>query len=78
MDDPGRAEKLADPATMGLVLGWIRSAVGRSPVEERLVVEVYRRIAHDCPRWLRTAPVLVQLKSLTVITLLEHDRGQPA
>lgn len=78
MDDPGREAKLADPATMGMVLGWVRSAVGRSPEEESLVAEVYRRIAHDCPRWLRKAPVLVQLKSLTVITLLEHNRGQRA
>jgi len=78
MAQPSRAEELADTVTMALVLGWIRSALGPSPVEDELVAEVYRRVAHDCPRWLRAAPLRLQLKSLTVITLLNHDRGQPA
>lgn len=71
-------DDLADPATMALVLGWIRSALGTTPAEESLVAEVYRRVIHDCPRWLRGAPLSLQLKSLTVITLLEHRRSQPA
>lgn len=76
--DVGRADQLADTATMGLVLSWIRSALGASPVEDELVAEVYRRAAHDCPRWLRAAPLQLQLKSLTVITLLDHQRADPA
>ncbi len=78
VDEPSRAEALADTATMALVLGWIRSALGSSPVEDELVADVYRRMAHDCPRWLRAAPLTLQLKSLTVITLLEHQRAHPA
>ncbi|MDQ4038364.1 MAG: hypothetical protein M3313_08455 [Actinomycetota bacterium] len=77
MDDSSRVEELADAATMALVLGWIRSALGQSPVEDELIAEVYRRAAHDCPRWLRTAPLHLQLKSLTVITLLKHNRAHP-
>jgi hypothetical protein len=77
MEESGRVEELADPATMALVLGWIRAALGPSPVEDELVAEVYRRVAHDCPRWLRTAPLRLQLKSLTVITLLDHNRAHP-
>ncbi|MDQ3476854.1 MAG: hypothetical protein M3492_11115 [Actinomycetota bacterium] len=78
MGQPGWAEDLADAATMALVLGWIRSALGPSPVEDILVSEVYRRVSQDCPRWLRTAPLRLQLKSLTVITLLDYQRGHPA
>ncbi len=63
---------------MALVLGWIRSSLGPSPVEDSLVSEVYRRVSQDCPRWLRTAPLRVQLKSLTVITLLDYRRTHPA
>lgn len=63
---------------MGLVLGWIRAALGHTPAEDHLVTEVYRRVAHDCPRWLRVAPLTLQLKSLTVITLLQHSRQQSA
>lgn len=77
MDESGRVDDLADPATMALVLGWIRSALGPIPDEDLLVTEVYRRVAHDCPSWLRKAPLRLQLKSLTVITLLNHSRGQP-
>lgn len=61
---------------MGMVIGWIRAAVGHIPAEDHLVTEVYRRVAHDCPRWLRAAPLSLQLKSLTVITLLHHGRRQ--
>lgn len=75
MAERGRTEELADTATMALVLGWIRSALGPSPVEDTLVAEVYRRASHDCPRWLRAAPLRLQLKSLTVITLLDYERG---
>lgn len=78
MEEPGRAEELADTATMALVLGWIRSALGPSPGEDELVAEVYRRVAHDCPQWLCAAPLQLQLKSLTVITLLDHNRAHPA
>ena len=74
MADPGRAEQLADAATMALVLGWIRSALGSSPDEDGLVAEVYRRATADLPRWLRGTPLLLQLKSLTVITLLDYNR----
>lgn len=74
----GRSEDLADPATMALVLGWIRSAVDPLQDVDGLVAEVYRRVVHDCPRWLVAAPLQVQLKSLTVITLLNHHRGQLA
>ncbi|MBA3278393.1 MAG: hypothetical protein H0U22_06675 [Geodermatophilaceae bacterium] len=77
MEEPGQAEELADAATMALVLGWIRSAVGPSPIEDSLVSEVYRRASQDCPRWLRTAPLRLKLKSLTVITLLDYQRGHP-
>ncbi|MBA3338578.1 MAG: hypothetical protein H0T54_02295 [Geodermatophilaceae bacterium] len=75
MQEPSRADTLADPATMALVLAWIRSALGPSSAEDGLVTEVYRRVAQDCPRWLRAAPLAVQLKSLTVITVLNHGRG---
>lgn len=78
MGEPSRAEQLADTATMALVLGWIRSALGHSPAEDELVAAVYRRVANDCPNWLRDAPLSVQLKSLTVITLLDHNRAHPA
>lgn len=76
--DPRRADQLADSATMALVVSWIRSTLGASPVEDELVAEVYRRVAHDCPRWLRAAPLQLQLKSLTVITVLDHQRAHPA
>jgi len=78
MEESSRADELADSATMALVSGWIRSALGPSPVEDELVAEVYRRVSHDCPRWLRTAPLRMQLKSLTVITLLDHNRAHLA
>jgi len=78
MDESSTVEQLADPATMSLVLGWIRSAIGSSPVEDELIADVYRRVSHDCPRWLRSAPLHVQLKSLTIITLLNHNRAHPA
>lgn len=78
MEERARAEELADTATMALVLGWIRSALGPSPVEDSLVAEVYRRVSQDCPLWLRAAPLRLQLKSLTVITLLAYNRGHLA
>lgn len=63
---------------MGLVLGWIRAALGHTPAEDHLVTEIYRRVANDCPSWLRAAPLSLQLKSLTVIALLQHSRSQSA
>lgn len=78
MEQRGQAEELADAATMALVLGWIRSALGPLPIEDSLVSEVYRRVSQDCPRWLRAAPLRLKLKSLTVIVLLDYQRGHPA